>query len=84
MIVGVAHRKDGKLYTLPRPNRHHDLIAANLDENGRCHVHPDDSGFVDEHGVFYDRYEAATHAIECGQIERCTYRPGYLFSEDLW
>lgn len=40
-------------------------------------------GFINEHGDFLTRREAAREAYKCGQIKE--YKPGQeLYSEDLW
>lgn len=41
----------------------------------------DDQGFIDQHGVFYGRYQAARIALRARQIARLT---PMLTSEDLW
>lgn len=44
-------------------------------------------GFVDQHGVFMDRFEALTVATEAGQINRYLEKTtpiDRLFSEDLY
>lgn len=44
-------------------------------------------GFVDQHGVFMDRFEALTVATEAGQINRYREKTtpiDRLFSEDLY
>ena len=82
MITHVAIIRDGIIYSLPKPNRHHNIFAIMppLDEDG------DIEGFIDNNGKFLNRDEAYMVAINFGQINR---RPGgyngpKLFSEDLW
>lgn len=42
-------------------------------------------GFIDQHGVFMDRREAAQVAAEAGQLDRYgDAKPDVLFSEDLY
>jgi hypothetical protein len=42
-------------------------------------------GFIDQHGVFMDRKEAAKVATAAGQLERYgDVKPEVLFSEDLY
>ena len=44
-------------------------------------------GFIDQHGVFMDRFEALTVATEAGQINRYREKTtpiDRLFSEDLY
>lgn len=73
--------------------RHHDdimasqLDAMNLDEVKYINDGNYQTGFVDQHGTFMDRYEALEVAIAAGQINtRCKkIEPGdMLYSEDLY
>lgn len=42
-------------------------------------------GFIDQHGVFMDRREAANVAADAGQLHRYGgAKPEVLFSEDLY
>ena len=83
-IVGVAIEYGLAVYTLPKPNRHHDVIRSIPGGiNG-----PHKEGFIDEDGVFLNRKKAMARAEETGQLNR---RPGKefyqgpeLYSEDLW
>lgn len=85
-IVAVAIQYDGKVYSLPKPNRHHHVIRAIAAENGEGIHGPDVQGFLDEAGKFLNRREAYILATNTCQINR---RPGGyngtdLYSEDLW
>jgi hypothetical protein len=85
MITGVAirHRETLDLWVLPKPNRHHTLLHR-LAKHIPDIAHGDlEQGFVDDERRFYDRTEAATHAIKCGQVKEL-HTPPWLFSEDLW
>ena len=56
----------GKIWTLPRPNRHSNIIelmARKKFESIRKSI----QGFIDENGKFYTRKIAWVHAIECKQ-----------------
>lgn len=82
-ITHVAIKYDGKIYSLPKPNRHHDVIRMIGGISG-----PDVQGFVDEDGEFLTRKQAYALACVNGQLNR---RPGpghyqgpELYSEDLW
>lgn len=47
--------------------------------------HGEVQGFIDQHGVFMDRKEAAIVAAEAGQLDRYgDVKPDVLFSEDLY
>jgi hypothetical protein len=84
-LTHVAIRFRGKIYTLPAPNRHHDVIAMILQETGVEHVYDDEQGFLDESGTFLNRRQALISAELFGQIKPGTViRAGRLFSEDVW
>ena len=88
MITHVAIKFKGKVYSLPRPNRHHDIIQKIADENGVGIDGPDVQGFLDNEGNFLNRREAYIYAKECSQVLRKVepgmYDGSSLFSEDLW
>lgn len=87
MLTHVAIRFQGKVWSLPAPNRHHHVIWHIVKETGVDHVdaREDDQGFLDETGQYYRRRQALFHAQKCGQIrEGTTIRMGMLFSEDVW
>ena len=46
----------------------------------------DEEGFLTDKGEFLDRWEAADHAYECGQLIETAEEPRIdrLMSEDLW
>lgn len=97
MITRVAIKDgDGKVWSLPKPNRHGDVVALMRQE--KCtQFNGHTSGFVNDKGAFLTRDEAWVEAFECNQIlpaynpinpqERCgppRTDPGPLFSEDVW
>jgi len=93
MITHVAIKFHGKTFSLPAPNRHHDVIRLIVDETGVSHVdeingNPDEceaQGFIDETGRFYNRKQALAHALYHEQVrDPSKVRLGMLFSEDLW
>ena len=83
-ITGVAVMYGGKMYSLPRPNRHHDVIRS-IPGGVKG---PDRQGFILENGTFLDRRQAMTLAENNGQLRRVTGKEFYqgpeLYSEDLW
>ena len=81
MIVAAAIKQDGKVWTLPPPARHHDIIKLIITETGN--MVDGEQGFVDEHGNFLNRVKAGMEAMGSGQLEKLP-RPPRLFSEDLW
>jgi len=79
-ITHVAIKYDGKVYSLPRPNRHHHVIRLIGGIHGS-----DMQGFLDNEGNFLDRFEALQVALSAGQvIDPVNIRAHRLFSEDLW
>lgn len=85
-IVSVAViGSDGKVYSLPPPNRHHNVIHMLHSLGLRPHK---DEGFLDSHGTFRSRVQSMVIATEAGQVNRRKgdkyYQGPKLFSEDLW
>lgn len=79
-ITHVAIKYKGKVYSLPKPNRHHHVIRMIGGIKG-----PDTQGFLDDAGNFLDRFEALEVALAAGQvIDLDSIMSGCLFSEDLW
>lgn len=87
-ITHVAIKFNNKVYQLPPPNRHHDIIRLIASENGVGINGPDVQGFVDEDGEFLTRKQAFALACVNGQLKRRTdpgtYQGNELYSEDLW
>jgi len=81
MIVAAAIEQKGKVFTLPKPARHHNIIQLIIEETGERVTGV--QGFIDELGNFYNRVDAAQHAISCKQLKKIP-RPPNLHSEDLW
>ena len=78
MIKEAAIKKDGKIHT----GRRHDIILNNANPVGS--LRDGEQGFVDFHGTFFTREEAAIIAIDCGQITELKYHKTNLFSEELY
>ena len=81
-IVAVAILYQNRIYSLPRPNRHHHLIQA-LRRSGFPINVVKDQGFITSAGRYVDRIEGRKLAIQSGQLET-TILPRMLLSEDLW
>jgi hypothetical protein len=88
MITHVAIKYDGKIYSLPAPNRHHNVIRMIAEENGVGIIGPDVQGFLDDKGNFLDRHNGYIYAQANGQLKRMPgpqfYQGDDLYSEDLW
>lgn len=81
-IVAAAIMKyASSIYSLPAPNRHHDIFAY-MKENNVSHVDAI-QGFIDDSGNFKTRSEARAMVIRSGQCPNPRHSK-YLFSEDLW
>lgn len=91
-IKQAAIVRDGIIWTLPRPARHHNIIWAMNDVDGNIHTSRVQQivpargaqGFVDEGGQFLSRVDAAIRAEQCGQTKKPLTAPPALYSEDLW
>ena len=87
MIVAVAIRFRGTTYSLPAPNRHHNVISEIVQQTDVSHVDvpEDDQGFLDETGRYYRRGQALQHALMHDQVkDPSKVRLDRLFSEDVW
>ena len=84
-IVAAAVFGGGVIWSLPAPNRHHNVLweMDRVGVDAILHGGPDAQGFVTSKGRFVTRDEAAEIAISAGQINSLQWPP-YLYSEDLW
>lgn len=83
MITHVAIQYKGKLYSLPKPNRHHHIIHQIELETGDTGIYGD-QGFLDDQGNFLDRAAALLHAQACHQLNDRPLWDDWLYSENLW
>lgn len=83
MITHVAVQYNGQTYSLPKPNRHHNVIRL---IGGISGSHQE--GFLDASGRFLSRIAAMQMAKDTGQLKRAPdpklYQGPELYSEDLW
>ena len=82
-IDRAAIRYEGVVYDVPRPGRHHDVIAK-MRADGRPAPIRGCQGFITSTGRFVDRHHAALIAERAGQITKKTGPDDKLFSEDMW
>lgn len=76
---------DGKVWTLPRPNRHHDIIRVMRESGYDGPVsHPDQQGFMLNNGMFCRRKPAQSIAENAGQVKNGKIIGYTLTTEDLW
>jgi hypothetical protein len=99
MITHVAVlATDGTLYSLPAPNRHHNVLhtfGPRLEGPAKVALRGGEQGFLVDGVTFLGRKEAKLYALETGQymgqlqyadkhgVMRAYSGPD-LFSEDLW
>jgi hypothetical protein len=94
-IVAAAIMIHGKIWMLPAPARHGDIIKEYVSFHGngsfiKAKTTAKDQGFINDKLEFLTRKEAADHVLEIGQkvtkycdletLKRCRL----LFSEDVW
>lgn len=75
---------DGKVYSMPRPNRHHNIIAYMARDLGHPTPISGKQGFVTTDGEFVDRRKAKLIAIENNQLIPGHSQLDILFSECMW
>lgn len=85
-ITHVAIRFRGTTYSLPAPNRHHDVIRHIAETTGAATVdaHGNDQGFLDADGNYWTRRQARVVAEREGQLIKRAGKFSELFSEDVW
>lgn len=82
MIVAAAIKLDGRVYGLPAPARHHDIIRM-LAKRGHDVPINGEQGFIDDQFGFLDRVEAIGAALSDEQKFKREPKT-QLYSEDLW
>ena len=82
-ITHVAIVYDGTTYSLPKPNRHHDVIRMIHEQTGSMNIHGE-QGFLDADGKFLRRKPAKWRAERTGQLLPRASSLDILFSEDIW
>jgi len=83
-ITHVAIKQDGRVYSLPCPNRHHDVVKFIIAEQPGIRYVDGQQGFLDADEVFLSRAAARVVARELGQLLPRAYDGDILFSEDIW
>jgi hypothetical protein len=84
-VVRAAIRDDrGAVWSLPQPNRHHDIIKVMREAGYDGPLRGDQQGFVLSDGRFVRRKPAKMVAHRAGQIKRGETIAATLTSEDLW
>lgn len=85
-IEKAAILRNGNIYSISRPGRHHDVIRMIVESLGLQTIGDHEQGFVTSLGRFARRKPAAIIARAAGQIGEVknTSPQDTLFSEDLW
>lgn len=86
-ITEAAINFNGDVYSVPKPGRHHDVIAKHRAVVGSYYMSEVDiQGFITSTNRFVNRKQAALIAYAAKQIEspKRTGPQDELFSEDLW
>jgi hypothetical protein len=78
--------RDGQVWSVPRPGRHHDVIALMAERPGHDprDCSPERQGFTTSTGRFVGRVEGMQIAKAAGQVINKPHAPMRLFSEDLF
>lgn len=82
MAAAIRSEATGEVFSVPKPGRHHDVIALMGDKFNQN----DEQGFLLKDGRFARRKAALSCAIRAGQLPEGGGKwPAHgLFSEDLW
>lgn len=83
-IERAAVLKDGKVYDVPRPGRHHTALRLVCESLALDFIGEHEQGFVTSTGRFVGREEAWALANAAGQVKPREWGPALLFSEDVW
>lgn len=82
-IIAAAIMQGGKIYFCEAPCRHHHVIWAKCQLDGKGFDDTQVQGFLTNDGRFLNRRDARTAVIATGQCPHPFHRSD-LFSEDLW
>ena len=82
-VETAAIKSNGKVWTMPRPARHGDIINM-MRHAGAGYGRPGDQGFVLSDGRFARRQRARRIAVRAFQVPPVGPYGDHLFSEDMW
>lgn len=86
-ILGPAIRHNGKVYSLPAPNRHHHVLHKHaVRRNGIIvsSIAGGEQGFYTDQREFVNRFHAKVIARISEQNLRDTGQEDTLYTEDMW
>lgn len=86
VVAAAIIGSDGKVYQVPAPGRHHDVIRHMIHEKGHKKPVCGIQGFVLSNGEFIEREAAKIIANMAGQVipNQPHGNQKSLYSEDLW
>ncbi len=83
-VVGVAIKDHtGRIYQLPKPNRHHHVIKVMAEDGCKTPI-TGEQGFILSDGRFSNRVNAKFVAEKAGQLLDRASNGYKLFSECVW
>jgi hypothetical protein len=83
IVAAAVKDVSGKIWTLPPPARHHDIVHEMCKARAKGYLDLDNQGFILENGQWVSRKAAAYLVMHNGQCNSL-HNPGCLYSEDLW
>ena len=83
-IERAAIRRYSTVWSVPRPGRHHDVIAFMAEQGVDALGDYTTQGFTTSEGRFVERDEAMEIAKAAGQLIAEPHAPDMLFSEDIY
>lgn len=83
-IERAAIRRYSTVWSVPRPGRHHDVIAFMAEQGVDALGDYSTQGFTTSEGRFVERDEAMKIAKAAKQLIAAPHVPHALFSEDVW
>tara|TARA_R110000772_G_scaffold249530_2_gene363938 strand:+ start:72604 stop:72876 length:273 start_codon:yes stop_codon:yes gene_type:complete len=86
-IKAAAIKHDGKIYSLPQPNRHADVAELIYKEVKPCNIKDIVEGYLTSEDQFVDRVEAKRVAVKAGQqtnLRGHNFDYRELYSVDIW
>lgn len=85
LVVAAAVRRNGLIFTMPRPSRHAHILDL-MDAESVSGALGEEQGFLLSDGTFANRAFAMSVARNSGQVPKVggTFQESELFSEDLW
>ena len=81
IVAATVKTTDGIIHT---GRRHADIFKLLHGKHTESYFFNAEQGFINEHGEFLNRIEAAKEAVACGQVDPKKLRGRRLSSEDIY